>query len=86
MLTELSIEQIKKQLIWRSRRGILALDVLLQQFLINHFTQLSEEELVVYGQLLAVEDTVLLDIIHDKTQSENIQWQPVIKKIQTGLK
>ena len=25
-------------------------------------------------------------MIHDKTQSENIQWQQIIKKIQTGLK
>ena len=85
-LTDLSIEQIKKQLIWRSRRGILALDVLLQQFLNNHFTELNQEELIVYGQILTIDDLVLLDMIHNKTPPENPQWQSIIEKIQTGLK
>ncbi len=85
-MIDLSIEKIKKQLIWRSRRGILALDVLLQQFLSNHFTELTQEELILYGQILMLDDLVLLDMIHNNISPENPQWQPVIEKIQTGLK
>ncbi len=85
-LTDLSIEQVKKQLIWRSRRGVLALDVLLQQFLTNHFTELNQEELTIYGQILAMDDLVLLDMIHNQIPPENLQWQSIIEKIQSGLK
>ena len=74
-MTDLSIEQVKKQLIWRSRRGVLALDVLLQQFLTNHFTELNQEELTIYGQILAMDDLVLLDMIHNQIPPENLQWQ-----------
>ncbi len=85
-MTDLSIEQVKKQLIWRSRRGVLALDVLLQQFLTNHFTELNQEELTIYGQILAMDDLVLLDMIHNQIPPENLQWQSIIEKIQSGLK
>lgn len=50
-----------KSLQWRSRRGLLELDLLLVPFARRHLSGLSDDEQQCYGQLLDAEDPDMLD-------------------------
>jgi len=47
---------------WRSRRGLLELDLLLERFLAVRLETLDEAQLQVYDELLLLPDNELLDI------------------------
>ena len=47
---------------WRSRRGLLELDLLLEKFLARRLETLDEEGLQAYDELLLLPDNELLDI------------------------
>ena len=46
----------KNRLYWASRRGMLELDLILEPFLDNHFDALSDEDKLLYEQLLEEQD------------------------------
>lgn len=73
----------KKRLIWRSRRGLLELDVLLQKFLEEDFVVLSDVELFIYEQILELPDAEFLDIINKVREVEDKKWLPVIERIRS---
>ncbi|MHB1299835.1 MAG: FAD assembly factor SdhE [Burkholderiales bacterium] len=58
---------------WRSRRGMLELDIVLAKFLDRHETGLSEDEAKAYLALLEYPDAELWDIIMGKGEPEEVE-------------
>jgi len=48
---------------WRSRRGLLELDIVLGRFIEAHYTQLDEKEKMAFEALLDMPDNPLWDMI-----------------------
>jgi len=48
---------------WRSRRGLLELDIVLGRFIEAHYTQLDEKEKMAFEALLDIPDNPLWDMI-----------------------
>jgi antitoxin CptB len=48
---------------WRSRRGLLELDIVLGRFVESHYAQLDEEEKLIFEELLDMPDNPLWDMI-----------------------
>ena len=58
---------------WRSRRGMLELDIVLARFLDRHEARLSEDETKAYLGLLEYPDAELWDIITGKGEPEEAE-------------
>ena len=52
---------IRNRLLWRSRRGMLELDLLLQGFIETQFDNLTPEQIDTLTRLLETSDDILLD-------------------------
>lgn len=70
MLTDSTPEQ--SRIYWQCRRGMLELDLMLQPFVENHFTRLTQQQRDALATLLTYPDQQLLDYLlghgvpHDK--------------------
>jgi antitoxin CptB len=66
----LNAENIKdaeqRRLAWRCRRGMLELDIVLQQFVAQYFNQLTLTELQAFDELLAMPDNDLWNVLKMK--------------------
>ena len=56
-------EAIRNRLLWRSRRGMLELDLLLQGFIEKQFDILTPPQIDALSRLLEISDDVLLDFL-----------------------
>lgn len=56
---------------WQCRRGMLELDLLLNNFVDNRVDSLSKEERQAFSQLLSYPDQVLLDLLLANTVSSD---------------
>ncbi len=63
---------------WRSRRGLLELDLVLTRFLAKYLEKLSEAELLAYTQLLQGEDNDLLDYVNGLQVPQDIMQQQIV--------
>lgn len=70
-----------KQLRWRCRRGTLELDLMLLNYLENHYSQADSEQQQAFEQLLELEDTRLMAYLLGDQCSENQHWQRVIESM-----
>ena len=59
----------KNVAVWRSRRGMIELDILLKPFAESAFDSLSCSERQIYVQLLELDDVEILDFLKDPTQA-----------------
>lgn len=75
-----SSERMLERLRWRSRRGLLEMDLLLQRFLERHLATLTAGELVRYGEVLQLDDNGLLDRVLGKIPCEP-EWKSLLKMI-----
>ncbi len=65
----------KKRLVWRCRRGMLELDIVLQKFIESYFVGLSEAELYELNTLLDYPDNDFWDLVSTRkeiTDSSNL--------------
>ncbi len=69
-----------ERLRWRSRRGLLETDVLLQRFVNRHLAGLEREERDCYAELLALDDNTLLDYVLGR-KPVKLRWQGLIRRI-----
>ena len=69
---------------WRCRRGMLELDIVLQEFVDKHYMQLDEIELKHFDTLLSLPDNDLWDMITSKKKVKDIKLQPVLQLLQTS--
>ena len=67
-----------KRIRWRSRRGLLEMDLVLTQFLECYLDKLSPAELSAYVALLEVEDNTLLDYVNKRDLPEDAMQQYIV--------
>ena len=67
---------------WRCRRGLLELDIVLQQFVDTYYAKLNEAELRQFETLLDLSDNDLWAMIALK-EARNMNSQPVLRLLQT---
>ena len=65
MMLDRNLDNDKSRLRWRCRRGMLELDILLNNFLVNHYDNLSNDEKNIFDSMLDYPDQVLLDLLMD---------------------
>lgn len=81
MATTVQPDLEQRRLQWRCRRGLLELDLILQEFLRRGFGQLSISERGDFIELLELPDNVLLDFLHAKADPEQEKFRKIIGKI-----
>ncbi len=76
-MTETELNRIR----WRSRRGLLELDLVLEKFLANGFGKLSEQEVEAYKDLLLLPDNDLHDLVNGTTEHADQRLQAIVRLI-----
>lgn len=74
-------DRAQERLRWRSRRGLLEMDLILQRFMARHLAALEGDDLTVYDTLLDLPDNDFLDLAMGRREPDNPAWQPVLQKI-----
>ena len=69
---------------WRSRRGLLELDIVLGRFIDASYMQLSEAELLVFEELLDMPDNPLWDMIADRREATQEDQRALLEKIKSA--
>ncbi len=77
----ISDDRAQERLRWRSRRGLLEMDLILQRFMARHLATLEGDDLAVYDALLDLPDNDFLDLAMGRSEPENPAWIPVLNKI-----
>ena len=72
-----NIERVR----WRSRRGLLELDIVLGRFIDAYYMQLNEAELLVFEELLDMPDNPLWDMIAGRQEATLDVQQALLEKI-----
>jgi antitoxin CptB len=70
-----------KRLLWRSRRGLLELDLQLERFAREVVPALAPADLEVYRDVLLLADNDLLDYLNQKTGCPDLRLSPMIERI-----
>ncbi|MDK2125534.1 FAD assembly factor SdhE [Parachitinimonas caeni] len=76
-------EAEKNRLRWRSRRGLLELDLVFSRFLQHEFDSLSDAEFEIYQDLLLLPDNDLLDLVDGKTESKDERFVPMLARLRS---
>ncbi len=71
-----------QQLVWRCRRGVRELDVLLGRFLESSYNELDVEGKEAFERLLEVQDPVIMDWLFGKYDSEDKGVAKIITQLQ----
>jgi antitoxin CptB len=66
---------------WRSRRGLLELDIVLGRFIEAHYAQLNEREQLAFEALLDMPDNPLWDMIAGRQEAAQSEQQALLEKI-----
>lgn len=69
------------QLRWRCRRGMLELDILLNDFLDKGYERLEQQEQAVFQRLLEYSDQPLIQLLLGQTKTADRECQNVLEKI-----
>jgi succinate dehydrogenase flavin-adding protein (antitoxin of CptAB toxin-antitoxin module) len=70
-----------KRLRWRSRRGLLELDLVLERFLAQRLDDLDQGELNAYRRLLELEDTDFMDIVNGKADLDDPELMKLVREL-----
>jgi len=70
-----------QKLLWRSRRGMLELDILLRGYLIQYGEKLNEQQLDLFESMLELQDQTLFDAYAGKRELENELHQQLLLRI-----
>ncbi len=78
----MNIQEInKRRLRWKCRRGMLELDIILQNFFENQYEQLKENEKSIFAQLLDCEDSELWTWFMQNQIPEDNALKTLVQKI-----
>jgi len=72
-----------QRIYWRCRRGMLELDILLNDFLDKDYNNLDDDTKDAFNRLLDYPDNVLLELLLARTISSDREIQGVIQKIRS---
>jgi antitoxin CptB len=78
---EIMMDAEQRRLAWRCRRGMLELDIILQQFVREQFVSLTLAEMQVFDDMLALPDNDFWEKIRDKTPVADANLQQVLIKL-----
>jgi antitoxin CptB len=79
---EVEMDEVElKRIIWRSRRGLLELDLQLERFVAEVLPTLSNEELAVYEQVLMLPDWDFLEYVNGKSVCPDADLAVMIARI-----
>jgi succinate dehydrogenase / fumarate reductase iron-sulfur subunit/antitoxin CptB len=67
-----------KRIRWRSRRGLLELDLVLERFLARKFDSLDAREMAAYRRLLELDDTDFLDVVDGKADLSDPELMEIV--------
>ena len=70
------------ELKWRCRRGMLELDILLNNYLDKNYRTMSAEQGAVFNEILDYPDQVLFDLLLGNMQSSDDNVNRLIRDIQ----
>jgi antitoxin CptB len=73
-----------KRLLWRSRRGLLELDIVLGRFIEAQYSRLDETERKEFEALLDMPDNLLWDMIVDRRGSAIGERNALLEKIRSA--
>lgn len=73
----------RERLYWHCRRGMLELDLLLQEFLKAHYDYISVSEKQTFARLLEYPDVVLFELLMGRSVTADQEIARVIEKIRT---
>ena len=68
-----------KRIRWRSRRGLLELDLVLERFLAQHFDTLDSNQLRAYVRLLDLPDNDFLDVVNGRADVTDPELEPMVE-------
>jgi antitoxin CptB len=69
---------------WRSRRGLLELDIVLGRFIEKEYARLDEAGQRAFEELLDMPDNPLWDMIAGRKQAAHIEHQALLEKIRAA--
>lgn len=67
---------------WRCRRGLLELDIILQRFMDQRYTQLDQQGLEQFERLLSLPDNDLWDLITGRQITTDSDLQSILELLQ----
>lgn len=73
-----------RRLVWRCRRGLLELDLMLKNFVSTHFYQMNSSELAIFDALLEWPDNDFLDLLNHPERIKDATLLNVITKIKVN--
>ena len=75
-----TLERLK----WRSRRGLLELDLVFERFWAGEGARLSPGEAQILERLLMLPDNDLLDLVMGRTESPDREFRDLVKKLRAA--
>ena len=72
-----------ERLRWRSRRGLLELDIVLERFWKNTGDALQEADAQALERLLQMPDNDLLDLVMGRAEAPDEQLRAMVKKLRS---
>ena len=79
-MDERSTERLK----WRSRRGLLELDLVFERFWRGAGARLTVDEAKVLERLLALPDNELLDLVMGRTETPDSEFRDLVRKLRAA--
>lgn len=70
-----------RRLRWRCRRGMLELDLVLQDFLDRQYAMLSANERAAFQRLLSLPDTALISYVHGTEEADSEELKNIVNKL-----
>ena len=70
-----------RRLRWRCRRGMLELDLVLQDFLDHQYVALSTNERAAFQRLLSLSDTALISYLHGTEEADSEELKNIVNKL-----
>ena len=84
LIAENNKDTEQRRLAWRCRRGLLELDIVLQRFVAQQFTDLSDAELTALDALLELPDNDFWDLLaNENAPMTDLDTKKLILKIQS---
>ena len=80
MTDDRSVERLK----WRSRRGLLELDLVFERFWKEAGKQLTADEAQVLERLLMLPDNDLLDLVMGRTETPDSEFRDLVRKLRAA--
>ncbi|MGC2047998.1 MAG: succinate dehydrogenase assembly factor 2 [Gallionella sp.] len=69
---------------WRSRRGLLELDIVLGRFIETYYAQLDQTERQAFEEMLDMPDNPLWDMIAGRQEATQAGQQALLEKIRAA--